>query len=66
MCPAELDCSWVVLAAVDVNDDGQITKMEDCSCRRRTSSNWHTCGGARASSTHPDRGHGRDRRQVCR
>ena len=33
-CPPQPADPWVVLAAVDVDGDGQITAIDNCSCRR--------------------------------
>jgi len=33
-CPPEPDDPWVVLARVDVDGDGRITAIDNCSCRR--------------------------------
>jgi hypothetical protein len=34
VCPSEPDDPWVVLAEVDFEGDGRITKIDNCSCRR--------------------------------
>lgn len=34
VCPPEPDDPWVVLAAVDLDGDGRITAIDNCSCRR--------------------------------
>jgi hypothetical protein len=37
-CPPDPTDPWVVLAAVDVDDDGKITTIDNCSCRRMVAS----------------------------
>ncbi|MEU7000201.1 hypothetical protein [Nonomuraea sp. NPDC046570] len=47
-CPAPPDSPWVVLAEVTADEDGTITKIDNCSCRRIVSSSRDTpgrCGG---------------------
>ncbi|ANZ28479.1 hypothetical protein A4U64_26675 (plasmid) [Rhodococcus sp. WB1] len=45
-CPPVPDSPWVVLAEVTLEDDGTITKIDNCACRRIVVSaqdNWRTC-----------------------
>jgi hypothetical protein len=47
-CPPEPDDPWVVLAKVDVDGDGRITRIDNCSCRRMVVSLahlWWRCQG---------------------
>lgn len=47
-CPACPISPWVVLAAVKIADDGRVTDIDNCSCRRimvTTRDQWTTCTG---------------------
>jgi hypothetical protein len=51
-CPDTPSGSWVVLAQVEVADDGTITKIDNCACRRIIEpARWHRCGSTDAD--HP-------------
>lgn len=48
-CPTCPDDPCVVLAAVDVDEDGTVTRIDNCSCRRMilsSASFWWRCGGS--------------------
>lgn len=53
-CPPDPTSPWVVLAEVTVDDDGTITKIDNCACRRIVASGmhgWRRCGSTGAPPT---------------
>jgi hypothetical protein len=54
VCLPEPDDPWVVLASVDVDDDGQITAIDNCRCRRMIvtlAHLWWRCKGSTPAIT---------------
>jgi hypothetical protein len=57
-CPAMPDSPWVVLAKVMLDDDGTITTIDNCACRRivaSTRDRWYSCGSTDADHPPPDK-----------
>ena len=57
ICPAVPDSPWVVLAEVTL-DDGTITKIDNCACRRIVASardSWYRCGSTDADHPPPEK-----------
>ena len=58
VCPEPPDSPWVVLAEVTVDDDGTITSIDNCACRRIVASardNWYSCGSTDADFPPPEK-----------
>jgi hypothetical protein len=56
-CPDVPDSPWVVLAEVTLDDDGTVTTIDNCACRRIVASardSWYSCGSTDADFPPPE------------